>query len=447
MAKPAYVNTFLYLFYRSLKALVRFTFRIFFSKTTILNKENLSFNRPTVLVSNHPNTLLDPLNAAAYLEKGASVVFFLANAGIFKKGFAEWFLENTYAIPIERPQDVQGRTINNTDSFAKCDAFLAKKGVLYIAPQGVSKRLRQVGKIKSGTARIALNAEAQNSFNLNTQILPLGLTYSAPGDFRSEVLINVGDPIELSKYKEAYEKDSFKAAKSLTAELHRRFEDVILDVRDENEDQLLYHIEAILQSDAPIEPGPRFKRSKIALAAIQNLSEQNYKVLNKKCKLYFSKLDDLNFNDQAVKKIADNQSGSIFSFLLGLPFFIYGWINNIIPTWIPGWLTRKLNLYVGYDSTVKYMSSIFIFPIFYSIQTYIFHQIFHLPWLTILYLLTLIPLGLFAWNFRSSFIQFKIEKRVADLKKVKTETYNHLIEEREGLSKQVFTLSDFSKFK
>ena len=434
MAKPAYTNTFLYLFYRSLKVLVHLVFKVFFSKTAFINRHLLNIDRPTILVSNHPNTLLDPLNAAAYTN---TVVFFLANAGLFKHGFAEWFLGNTYAIPIERPQDVKGRTINNEDSFARCDEFLAKGGCLYIAPQGVSSRARRIERVKSGTARIGLSAESHHDFNLGVQILPVGLSYSAPGEFRSEVLINVGQPVYVKDFENQYTQDAFKASKALTAHLQEHMEDLIIDTRDDEEDQMMYQIEEILHHDAPLDFPARFKRSKRLLKRIQQMQDAAYQDLKKAIGEYADSLKQYAVNDESVHANIKQKRSPLLALFLTWPLFIYGWLNNIIPTYIPAWLTKKLNLYIGYDSTVKVLSGMLTFPIFYALQTWIIHAVFQTPLVTWGYFLSLVPTGLFAWWYLSKAKAFAQRKKVHQLQRVQAAAYNDLVNKRNQLSDRI----------
>ena len=103
-------------------------------------------------------------------------VAFLANASLFASSFANWFLSQ-YCVPIQRKTDVANKNVDNDKSFERCDAFLSNGGCLYIAPEGTSDMERRLRPIKTGTARIALSAEAKNAFQLGLKIIPVGLTY------------------------------------------------------------------------------------------------------------------------------------------------------------------------------------------------------------------------------------------------------------------------------
>jgi hypothetical protein len=48
---------------------------------------------------------------------------------------------------------------------------------------------------------------------------------------------------------------------------------------------------------------------------------------------------------------------------LGFPIYVYAWLNHFIAIWVPRWINKKLDLYVGYTSTVKILAAIILAPI------------------------------------------------------------------------------------
>ncbi len=131
------MSGFLYVFYRFLKVLVRTTLRILHPRTVTLHEERLHYDYPGLLLSNHPNTMIDALRAAA---SNGPQVFFLANASLFAHPVLNWLLNKLYCIPIQRPKDVKGeQPLRNEQSFARSYAHLARGGTMYIAPEGGSE--------------------------------------------------------------------------------------------------------------------------------------------------------------------------------------------------------------------------------------------------------------------------------------------------------------------
>ena len=61
-------------------------------------------------------------------------------------------------IPINRPMDNRTEGVSNTDSFEACYKILSEGKTLVIFPEGNSVMERFLRELKTGTARIALEA-------------------------------------------------------------------------------------------------------------------------------------------------------------------------------------------------------------------------------------------------------------------------------------------------
>ncbi len=425
------MNPILYLIYHFLKGLTKLALWIYYPRTTIINQRNLKFDRPTILVSNHPNTLLDPLNVAARIPM---IVHFLANAGLFQGWFQNWFFNTFFCIPVERPSDVPGRAIDNKASFARASEFLGKGGCLYIAPEGTSEMERRLRHIKTGTARIALATESLHDFELGLSIMPVGLSYEAPNHFRSRLTIYAGEPIWIRNYREDYEENAVTTVKKVTRGLEEQLRSLMIDCSDEEGSQLLYKLEEMLRNSEPVLERVHFARAKLLSGRLKGLHQQQpgaYTALKEQAGAYFELLEAENTEDRALAR----PPRPLWLHMLGLiaffPVFVYGWLHNILPAYIPAFLARRLNLYIGYDSTVKILAGLLTFPIFYGLQTWLAYWLYN--WQTALvYLLTLPLFGLFAWKF------WLHQRRVlAYLRLRKSGERKQLEEMREGLWKKV----------
>lgn len=387
------------LFYQFLKLLVRFSFRLYFPRTVILHQERLSFDEPGVLVSNHPNTLVDPLNVASRNKK---LVYFLANASLYTHPIASSVLKTFYTIPIRRQEDKVGAAINNNDSFRECIDFLSQGGCIWIAPEGNSHLERRLRPLKTGTARIAMATEAANDFKLGLRIQPVGLTYEKPNFFRTGVIINVGEPMYLAEWQEQFRQDSFQVSRQFTKELDKRLRSLMIDTKDDAEEQLLLHLETFNRSEDKYSELEIYERSQGLLTGIRALAEAERKQLELEVARYVDALKIAGITDKSVvQQMKKAGLGTRFLFLLlALPLFLYGLLHNMLPAFTIVGLTRRLKLYVGYNSTVKIVGGLFIFPLFYAIQALLVHKFFFpTGWWTVVYLLSLIPAGLFSWHY------------------------------------------------
>ncbi len=433
------MNPFLSALYRFLKAVARLAIRIYYPRTATINAAGLHFSNPAILVSNHPNTLMDVLLSASRIRRQA---FFLANSSLFKTAFTDWLFTTLYCIPIERYDDTGGKPLNNADAFARCDAFLGAGGVLYIAPEGNSWMERRMQKLKTGTARIAFSAESKASFELGLMIHPIGLTYEDPQRFGSRVLVNVGEPIRVADFRKDYENNPVEAVRKLTAFLEARMRDLTIDTLDNEEDQLLRVIERIQRNDHPEWTDERhFFQAQVAMKALRNWPDQDlqgFEAFRKHALNYKQELEGARLTDRAFASRQKPRAGllrwlQIPAAIPGLAVFLYGWINHLLPAGLPILLKRKLKLYPGYDATVKVMVGLFSFPLFYWLQSEAVEAWFGVTasWY---YLLTLPFVGWGAFLFQKQVPKWQTDWRLRRLAKTHPELMDKLDAERRVLS-------------
>ena len=426
-----------FLFYETARLLVKWSFGIFFSRTYVYNKQYLEYENPCIPISNHPNTLIDVLGFA---EKIKHRIFFLANAGLFESSLGNWFFSTFYCIPIKRMSDKGDRKINNEHSFDKAHDHLSKGGSIYIAPQGGSEIMRRIGKIKTGTARIALSAEAKNDFNLGLTILPAGISYSAQHDFQSEMIINVGAPIDIVPYRELYEKNKKQAVIKLTKDMKDAMSDLIISTENEKEDALLHKVDTLLQNNETVRFDKAFVRSKKSLNTLRAWRENqpdSYEEFLQGIETYFSLLDQNYLKDDAVLKASKNGRASGFwkmsKMLLGFPFWLYGYINNFLAASVPVWVFKKLKLYIGYTATVMVTVGLLSFPIFYFLQTWLVHSLFSNWILTLVYLISLPLLGYFAWLYEKGYKEMVEFRKAISVKEKTNEAFEQMSALRSSL--------------
>lgn len=401
------MNPILYLIYYIFKISLYISFRIYYSSVKVLGREHLRVKGPFIVVSNHPNTLTDPVFSGLYTKQ---IMFFLANSGLFKHPVSRWFFSTFYCIPIERKEDREkfGKNgkVENKDSFDKCDEFLSGGGVLYIAPEGTSWLDRVIYRIKTGTARIAFSAERKNNFQLGLKIVPVGITYSDSSAFRSKVLIQIGKPIAVKDYQEAYEEDSFKAVRNLTRDMEDRIREKVVYALDDGEDALLEVMESMLETDDPKSQLESFHRSKKLEKGVRAFAEEAPEAYEQYYKEVYQYVEELKANKLAdfgwARQHESNKQGlgSWLGLLLGYPIFLYGWINNFLAFRLPYELERWMQIYIGYRATIRIMSAGLIFiPLFYWLQSKLVEVFFgtQVSWW---YLLSLPISGWLAWQYQ-----------------------------------------------
>ena len=202
-----------------------FCFRIYYREIIILHPERTKIEHPTLLASNHPSTLTDPLHVGSILSVHPH---FLINAGMVQHWFTNWFFNTFYCIPIARSKDTGDRKVDNANSFSRAIEHLDKGGSIFIAPEGISNLNRRLQELKTGLARIALSTENEKDFKLGLQIQPFGLNYTGQRYFRSSVVVNCGVPFTIEQYQEAYEKEPRETVRQLTEDLAARMRELLM---------------------------------------------------------------------------------------------------------------------------------------------------------------------------------------------------------------------------
>ncbi|MCO6488707.1 MAG: 1-acyl-sn-glycerol-3-phosphate acyltransferase [Phaeodactylibacter sp.] len=399
------MNPILYLIYHFLKLVVRLSFWAYYSKITVLNRRNFRFGRPTILVSNHPNTLLDPLHAAVRVPM---IVHFLANASLFRGAFQNWFFSTFFCIPVERPEDVNGRPLNNQQAFRQAGAFLAGGGCLYIAPEGTSYIGRRIRPLKTGAARIALSAENQNGFELGLSIMPVGLTYEASNCFGRRLTVYAGEPIWIKNYETLYREDEFQAARQLTDDLEGALRSLVVHTEDKEEDTFIARLETLLRNSKPVAEPVHFARVQYLIAQLRAWQERSPEAAGQfqhEVGAYFRTLEEQRTEDRALARPPRPLWLHFAGLVLLFPVFLHGLAHNFLPAFIPVWITRRVKLDIEYNSTVKILAGLITFPLFYFLQYRLIYWLYD-GQTALIYLLTLLPAGFFAWAF------YRHQKRV-----------------------------------
>lgn len=390
------MNPILYIIYHFLKLVVRVSVWVFYAKMTVIHRERGNFTNPCIVVSNHPSTVLDPLNAAVRIDR---IVFFLANASLFKIKFFAWLLNHLYCIPIERYEDTGGKPLNNKASFEKSTQHLKKGGCMYIAPEGTSYVQRRLRKLKTGTARIAFTAESLYDFQLGLTILPIGLNYSDPTQFRSTLLTIFGEPIRVADFKNEWETDAFEGVRKLTDHLEEKLSALIIDTQDEEEDKLLKALEVILQNKHALSPLDDFRRSKTMLDRLRRekvADPARYGKLSETAAAYFQKLKTLKLGDKVAHRRVHVSAPGILGLVLAQPLFLLGYLSHFLPAFFAKKINDWLNDDIHWMPTYKYVAGLVTFPLLWGLQIWLVHRFGGQAWLTWLYAFSIVPSGLVA---------------------------------------------------
>lgn len=360
---PFRLHPVLWLIYGFIRALAIASIFLFYRRRLVLGTEHLRIAGAGIVVSNHPSTLMDVLHVGIHVPR---VMFFLANYSLFKNPISNWILSRLYCIPVKRTEDVSAGEARNIDAtFEACFQHLDKGGILYVAPEGTSWMERLVRELKTGTARIGLGAMARNDALSDLCIYPVGLSYYAANLFRSDMIIHAGTPIRIADWLPDWQKDKVKTVKHLTDHLEQTLRTLSIHAHDAAGEQMLTRLEEMAHNTRPLDIKGTYERSQYF---VKNLLPQAS--LREDVHTYYAALEEANLPDAAVAaKVRAGESthqwlrGLVL--LCGFPIFALGYALWFLPCFLPWLLAKRLQLYIGYDSTVKVLAGIFTLGAFF----------------------------------------------------------------------------------
>ncbi|WP_299825873.1 lysophospholipid acyltransferase family protein [uncultured Pontibacter sp.] len=399
--------------YTLLRLIYKIGLQVFFRKFEVRNRHLIPKQGPLLVVSNHPNTFMDPIVTASLLEQP---VFFIAKSTVFGGKVQNWMLRKMHLIPINRREDNPDQAISNDEAFAASFEALKQKKTILIFPEGNSFNQRRLRKLKTGTARIALGVEAENMHTLGLKILPVGLNYAAPTRFRSNVFVNIGEPINVADYAVLFQEHAQDAVLALTNEMKEQMEKLIIHTPTDEEDELAKQVEELYKAQiaatAPATAPPHehdFILTKAIVKSINYFSQAapaRVAALKQNINVYMLQLKRLRLQDAILGKghdaIIRHSVINLLYLVLGFPVYVFGLLHNYLPYIIPSKVARAATKEEEWYAPIMLTTGIFTFPLFYALEVWLVAKFLApgAPWL-LLYLLSLPLSGFFTlayWN-------------------------------------------------
>lgn len=223
-----------------LRRLVRLVIRIYYSRVEVSNRERIPNTGPILLVANHANSLIDPVMIG--IAAGRPVGFF-AKAPLFDVPVFGQVLRALGMLPAYRGMDDPSQIKRNVETLAIGAKWLVRGDAVGIFPEGKSHDSLKLALIRSGPARIAVQAVRDGAREL--KIIPLGINYERKERFRSAVWVEVGTPLAASEFLARFGDEERQALRALTTELERRIRQVAIQLSEEHLELFLEFLEVI----------------------------------------------------------------------------------------------------------------------------------------------------------------------------------------------------------
>ena len=241
MALPEFSGSFA-------RRLVRSLVKFYYPRIEVVGADRIPQSGPVLLAANHPNSLIDPVLLGVVARRPVRL---MAKSTLFDIPLFGKVLHALGMVPAYRGTDDRSQVARNNESLALAAKQIAAGHVMGIFPEGKSHDANQLALVRSGAARLAMQALAAGATGL--KVVPVGLHYEEKERFRSAVWIKVGEPVDVAAWLAQNNGDEHLAMRTLTTELNARLKSVVLHLDEIEWQPLLEDLEALL-------PAAGFKR-------------------------------------------------------------------------------------------------------------------------------------------------------------------------------------------
>jgi glycerol-3-phosphate O-acyltransferase/dihydroxyacetone phosphate acyltransferase len=328
----------------------------FYRRIQAKNLHHLKVKGPVIIAMNHPNAFSDPLGLT-YLYLPHKLKY-LARGDAFKPGFMSWFLRSIGIIPIFRIQDAGKEGLKkNDDAYQKVNAFLQANAKVIVFAEGICIQERRLRPLKKGVARMVFGAyDAIRRDDL--VVVPVGVNYSKPHQFRSDVFFNIGDPIPVKDFIEEYNQSQARAYNKFLQLLEGKMRALVTHIEHPSNDQLVLQVEEIRKKELMHEQGMQesdlsfdFETLNYLTEKVNRAERENKPLLEEfrqRSEAYHSQLNALKWEDWFFAGKYDSRNlifllvARFILILIGLPFYIGGLVFNLYPYLIAKRMTGKM---------------------------------------------------------------------------------------------------------
>lgn len=420
---------------------------IYYKEFRVDGQENIpKKGEPVFIVANHQNGLTDAL-VLLYIFKDNRQPVFIARGDIFKKDLVAKILHFLKILPTFRDRDGDRNDVRaNNAIFSIASSVLNRGNTLAMFPEASHQAGNYLGTFKKGFPRIAFAAEEQADFKLGLKILPINIYYEDYYNFRSKVLITIGEPLLMNDFFDLYRKEPNQAYLEFNEYVRNNLKKITLDEGPEHFKEYdlirkMLHKQRIAKSGGKPNDiaAQRLEDMQIAkdLDALKENDLPKFEALMEKAREYAAGVQTLKLRDWLINKKITlvDLLGKSLALLIIFPFFLFGLINNYLPFKFPELLKRKIKDRQLHSSMNLAPSMIITFPLMYLIW-------FILAWVisgklifAVLYVIAaLISLTIY-YEYKKAFLKWVGSWRYYSLKRKK----NPLLEKLSTIKREIIS--------
>jgi len=372
------------MFSRFLKYIVPpFTFRVYFRRIFYSNLKKVPLNKPLLFVGNHQNSFMDGILVGSYLPQP---LHFLMRADMFRKPIARFFLRELNVAPVYRIEEGIENVHKNLVTFDGIYSILKRNGNLVVFSEGICVQEKRLQKLRKGTARMAFGAEEK--YGLDVHIVPVGINYTYPSQFRKEVMINFHESFSIKELKNEYIVHPAKALLSFNEKVEAGLRKEVIIIEDPENDWLAEELLKLARNDHYIPllrwrfdtDDRRILEKKVCdkINLISKTSRDTLNSLSENIKSYNDLLSLNRLSDESIARKPDYGFVRSLAIVAGLPVFIAGYLSNLLPFIIPKFICDKFIRDPRFRSSVYISTGTVLYLIYFPVMLAIAGGIFGL---------------------------------------------------------------------
>lgn len=344
----------------------------YFKRIHVLNAHRVPSDKPVMLLPNHPNAFMDAIVTSVPLQQQIN---FLVRSDVFNSPVKKWLLKQLNNHPIYRIQEGAENLKKNEETFRLCGEMFRQNKTILIFPEGICVREKRVRRLKKGAARIAFGAEEKSNFDLDLQLIPVGVNYSDFGKVGGELIINYGEPVSVKSFQVLYQNEKAKAVNELTTALEDSLRALVMDI-PEKDDKLFNDLETIRirKNETGNEKFTRKKKLAERLKhfkAEPTVSDE----LKAKASTYFATLRTNGIKDDTVAGFDTLDSLEKPGYVLLSPLAAIGYVLHVFPIKLTSSLSSKTVGKEEFFDSVNMIGGMFIFLFWYFLFFILFSTV------------------------------------------------------------------------
>jgi hypothetical protein len=253
-------------------------------------------------------------------------------------------------------------------------------------------------------------AGEQTGFELDVQVLPVGIYYSHYWNFNRNLIVNIGQAIPANEFKDLYLKSEYEATIELKERLHKAILPLVINISSERFYESFENIRSLFGRHFLRQKGKKystlnlFKAEQELVDKLDQLEQNNPEATEKLCvdvDRYMADVKKHKLRDWLI----DSKQVSGWKLLLnllvlfiGLPVFLFGAAMNIIPfAFLDRYVRKKIRDRVFWGSFF-FAGGLVLFPLVYLVEVIAFSLFYNGILYNLLFLVSLPITGKIAFQ-------------------------------------------------